>query len=168
MALTKARLLKHNFPVHGFRRVFKNNLAKLNYPARLKITFKKFSGQIQADVQGTIKPTLAQERKSDALRRSWRLRHQQSVGPDNQDSQHKLWESPGLAQRSPVRKGVPGPLAPGPQRVRHGVRKESKKSPKLRFWTIFRLRGALCFRLRGALCGESGAPRPGAPPPPFV
>ena len=46
-------------------------------------------------------------------------------------------------------------LRPGepqsPQRVRPGVRKESKKSPKLRFWTL--------FGLRGALFGDSGAPR---------
>ena len=37
--------------------------------------------------------------------------------------------------------------------MRHGVRKESKKSPKLRFWTL--------FGLRGALFGDSGAPRGG-------
>ena len=35
--------------------------------------------------------------------------------------------------------------------VRPGVRKESKKSPKLRFWTL--------FGLRGALFGDSGAHR---------
>ena len=45
-----------------------------------------------------------------------------------------------------------GPGTPqSPQRVRHAVRKESKKSPKLRFWTL--------FGLRGALFGDSGAPR---------
>ena len=64
-------------------------------------------------------------------------------------------------------RGLPGPSGPepqkspkrvrkggepqSPQRVRPGVRKESKKSPKLRFWTL--------FGLRGALFGDSGAPR---------
>ena len=42
-----------------------------------------------------------------------------------------------------------------PQRVRHGVRKESTNSPKLRFWTL--------FGLRGALFGDSGASRGGTP-----
>ena len=46
-----------------------------------------------------------------------------------------------------------------PQRVRPGVRKESKRSPKLRFWTL--------FGLRGALFGDSGAPRRRRPGTPF-
>ena len=43
--------------------------------------------------------------------------------------------------------------------MRPGVRKESKKSPKLRFWTL--------FGLRGALFGDSGAPGAGRPGTPF-
>ena len=57
------------------------------------------------------------------------------------------------SEKSP--KGCPRASNPGepqsPQRVRPGVRKESTKSPKLRFWTL--------FGLRGALFGDSGAPR---------
>ena len=62
-------------------------------------------------------------------------------------------EPPKESGKSP--KGCPGASGSGepqsPQRVRPGVRKESKKSPKLRFWTL--------FGLRGALFGDSGAPR---------
>ena len=42
-----------------------------------------------------------------------------------------------------------------PQRVRHGVRKESKNAASDSFWTL--------FGLRGALFGDSGAPRRGTP-----
>ena len=47
------------------------------------------------------------------------------------------------------------PPPQSPQRVRPGVRKESKKSPKLRFWTLL-------FGLRGALFGDSGGGASGA------
>ena len=65
--------------------------------------------------------------------------------------------------RKKVRKGVPRPEPQSPQRVRPGVRKESKKSPKLRFWAL--------FGLRGALFGDSRAPRgrrPGTPSRTFL
>ena len=63
-------------------------------------------------------------------------------------------------QKSPkrVRKGVPGPEPQSPQRVCPGVCKDSKKSPKLRFWTLFGLRGALFGNL-----GLPGARGPGTP-----
>ena len=69
---------------------------------------------------------------------------------------------PGTPKR--VRKESERRSGPGepqsPQRVCHGVRKESTKSPKLRFWTL--------FGLRGALFGDSGAsPGPEAPGHPF-
>ena len=74
------------------------------------------------------------------------------------------WEPARLARRSPgpFKPGTPKKSEKSPkgcpeasQRVRPGVRKESKKSPKLRFWTL--------FGLRGALFDSSGAPRPGTP-----
>ena len=80
--------------------------------------------------------------------------------------------SPKESEKSP--KGCPGASGPrgprSPQRVRPGVRKESKKSPKLRFWTLFGLRGALSgdFEARRGghpfgLFGGSGPEGPGSP-----
>ena len=69
--------------------------------------------------------------------------------------------TPKESKKSP--KGCPEASSPGepqsPQRVRPGVRKESKKSLKLRFWTL--------FGLRGALVGDSGARGAGGPGTPF-
>ena len=84
-------------------------------------------------------------------------------------SNKKSWEPPSQAQRSPgpfgpepqkspkrVRKGVPLRGAQSPQKVRHGVRKESKNAALDFFGTLF----GLC----GALFGDSGAPRGGGHP----
>ena len=73
------------------------------------------------------------------------------------------WEPPGQAQRSPgpfgpgtpkesekSPKGVPPRGPQNPQRVRHGVRKESKNAVSDSFWTL--------FGLRGALFGDWGSP----------
>ena len=72
--------------------------------------------------------------------------------------------NPKRVQKEPERVSRPGEPQ-SPQRVRHGVRKESKKSPKLRFWTRFgpKLRFWTLFGLHGGLFGDSGAPRGGTP-----